>query len=229
MFLSLAMASAEIQTLIQTLFRSWTSHLNFGSWTLRFSSQNWFVVHLLELNKVPYKTFHFACPLTSTWSRKLSTARERRAIPVGSPPAAIPPPALQILCPLSLCVLTLTCPQSSFPRFGTCQQDTAGTLLRICPRFPSAVRKGCFFLYTESCGIESPFLSGQRAETWRSHVHLELGLSWTWCWVKGEELGVRKWLTCNMKRTQTWKPCLGFLLPESFTAQHPDPSVCLQQ
>lgn len=62
MFLSLAMVSAEIQT----LFRSWTSHLNVGSSTLPFSSQNWFVVHLLELNKVPYKIFHFACPLTST-------------------------------------------------------------------------------------------------------------------------------------------------------------------
>lgn len=145
-----------------------------------------------------------------------------------------PPPALQILCPLSLCVLPLagsplSTELSPLPRFGAHQQDTAGTLLRICPSFPSAVRKGCFFLYTESCGIESPFFSGQRAETWRSHVHLELELSLMWCWVKGEEPGVRKWLTCNMKRIRTWKPCLGFLLAESFTALHSEPLVCLQQ
>lgn len=30
-----------------------------------------------------------------------------------------------------------------------------------------------------------------------------------------------KWLMCNMKRTRTWKPCLGFLLAESFTCTEP--------
>lgn len=143
---------------------------------------------------------------------------KRRAIPV-APTGSIPrfcPSASSVPFHLVLAAsLAVTCPQSSFPRFGACQQATAGTLLRICPRFPSAVRKGFFFLYTESCGIESPFFSCQRAERPEGLMYM-----WGWstgCSARGEELGVLKWLTCHTERTPAWKSCLGFLLAESCT------------
>lgn len=194
---------------IQTLFRSWTLHLSFGFSTLPFSSQNGFVTCLnwiRFLTKIP--TLLVLLPPPKVGSYPQAGWGEWSLLhPQGSPEQPSPAPALQHpLSSFTLCYRppwqSVTFPWSSFPRFSACQQATAGTLLRICPRLPSAVRKGCFFLYIESCEIESPFFSCQRAETWRFHVHLELEhmvLSWRWRIGGNEMTDVQHEENTNMK------------------------------
>lgn len=101
MFLSLTMASTETQT----LFRSQDWHLNFGSLTLHFSSQNWFVAWLLKLivwflTKLP-------------WARKKGEPSFQH--PWCSPQAAIP-----LLLPLKhhLPSSTSCCPFRELPIHG---------------------------------------------------------------------------------------------------------------
>lgn len=196
------------------------------------------MAHLLKLNKIPYKTFHFACPLTSTWSRKLCPGRERRAIPVAptvvTPSSHPPPPALQH--PLPSSTLGYYPPWQSpvhrapFPGLVLASKPQLGLFRESAPYFPQQWEKAAFSCTLKAVGLSHLSSHVRELRDWRSCVCLEP----EHMVLKGEELGVMKWLTCNMKRTQPWKPCLGFLLVERFTAQHPDPSqspaqACLQQ